>query len=93
MGQDKDKLSRIPYSVLHFTKDGEITHEESHNMENVYLSPYAVEGIARSILPDIQAYYQTEEGQAAFEKWQTEQAALGIPKPAAKPKKRRRKKP
>ena len=54
--------------------------------------PYAIEGIARSILPDIQAYFQTEEGQAEFEKWQTEQAALGVPNPKAKPKKRRRKK-
>ena len=91
MGRDKDKLSRIPYMIAHFNKDGEIVHEESHNMENVYLSPYAVEGIARSILPDIQAYYQTEEGQAAFEKWQAEQAALGVCKPVAKPKKGRRK--
>lgn len=89
MGQDK--LSRIPYMIAHINKDGEIVHEESHNIENVYIPPYAMEGLARSILPDIQAYYQTEEGQAAFEKWQAEQAALGIPKPTAKPKKRRRK--
>ena len=64
----------------------------SHNLENIYLDPYGVEAIARTILPDIQAYYQTEEGNAAFEKWQAEQAALGTSKPVAKPKKRRRKK-
>lgn len=93
MGQDKDKKSKIPYMILQFNSDGEIVHEESHNMENVYLDPYAVEGIARSILPDIQAYFQTEEGQAEFEKWQAEQAALGASKSAAKPKKRRGKLP
>ena len=92
MDQDNEKTSKIPYMVLHFNKDGGIVHEESHNLENVYLPPHAVEGIARSILPDIQAYFQTEEGQAEFEKWQTEQAALGVPNPKAKPKKRRRKK-
>ena len=90
MNQDNEKTSKIPYMVLHFDKDGNIVHEESHNMEHVYLDPYAVEGIARSILPDIQAYYETAEGQAEFEKWQAEQAALGICQPTAKPKKRRR---
>ena len=87
---DREKMSKIPYMILQFDKDGNTVHEESHNMENIYLDPYAIEGIARSILPDIQAYFQTEEGQAEFEKWQTEQAALGVPNPKAKPKKRRR---
>ena len=54
--------------------------------------PYRVEAIARTILPDIQAYYQTEEGNAAFKKWQAEQAALGTSKPIAKSQKRGRKK-
>lgn len=89
---DREKMSNIPYMILQFDKDGNTVYEESHNMENIYLDPYAIEGIARSILPDIQAYFQTEEGQAEFEKWQTEQAALGVPNPKAKPKKRRRKK-
>lgn len=88
---DQDKMSKIPYMILQFDKDGNAIHEESHNMENIYLDPYGIEGIARSILPDIQAYYDTAEGQAEFEKWQAEQAALGIRKPAAKGKKHRRK--
>ena len=91
MGAGKDKLSKIPYTVLQFNEDGRVVNEVSHNLENIYLDPYAIEGIARSILPDIQAYFQTEEGQAEFEKWQAEQAALGVPKPTAKPRKRRRK--
>ena len=62
---DREKMSKIPYMILQFDKDGNTVHEESHNMENIYLDPYAIEGIARSILPDIQAYFQTEEGQAA----------------------------
>lgn len=91
MGAGKDKLSKIPYTVLQFNEDGRVVNEVSHNLENIYLDPYRVEAIARTILPDIQAYYQTEEGNAAFEKWQAEQAALGVPTPTAKPKKRRRK--
>lgn len=91
MGAGKDKLSKIPYTVLQFNEDSRVVNEVSHNLENIYLDPYRVEAIARTILPDIQAYYQTEEGNAAFEKWQAEQAALGVPTPTAKPKKRRRK--
>ena len=85
MGAGKGKLSKIPYTVLQFNEDGKVVNEVSHNLENIYLDPYGVEAIARTILPDIQAYFQTEEGQAEFEKWQTEQAALGVPNPKAKP--------
>lgn len=35
---------------------------------------YKLEAFARTILPDILAYYETEEGQNAFAKWQQEQA-------------------
>ena len=91
MGAGKGKLSKIPYTVLQFNEDGKVVNEVSHNLESIYLDPYRVDAIARTIRPDIQAYYQTEEGNAAFEKWQAEQAALGVPTPTAKPKKRRRK--
>ncbi|MDE8725570.1 hypothetical protein PZH36_00270 [Ruminococcus bromii] len=92
MGAGKGKLSKIPYTVLQFNEDGKVVNEVSHNLESIYLDPYRVEAIARTILPDIQAYYQTEEGNAAFKKWQAEQAALGTSKPIAKSQKRRRKK-
>lgn len=92
MAQSNDKMAKIPYAVIQFDKDGTIVHEESYNMSNVYLDPYRVEAIARTILPEIQAYYQTEEGNAAYEKWQAEQEMLGINKPKTKPGKRGRKK-
>ena len=34
---------------------------------------YVIESIARSLLPVIQAYYETEEGQKSFEEWQQRQ--------------------
>ncbi len=30
---------------------------------------YAIESLARSLLPVIQAYYESEEGQKALEEW------------------------
>lgn len=34
---------------------------------------YKIEAIARCLLPDILAYYKSEEGQREFAKWQQEQ--------------------
>ena len=41
-------------------------------------SPYpqsAIEAIARSLWPDIQAYFESEEGQKEFAAWETQQDA------------------
>ena len=41
-------------------------------------SPYpqsAIEVIARSLWPDIQAYFESEEGQKEFAAWKTQQDA------------------
>ena len=41
-------------------------------------SPYpqsAIEAIARSLWPDIQAYFESEEGQKEFAAWKTQQEA------------------
>lgn len=35
---------------------------------------YEVEAIARRIYPTLLAFYESQEGQAAFEKWKQEQA-------------------
>ena len=37
---------------------------------------HALETVARCILPDIIAYYETEEGQREFEEWKVQQEAL-----------------
>lgn len=34
---------------------------------------YVIERIARCLLPDIQAYYESEEGQREFMEWQRQQ--------------------
>lgn len=39
------------------------------------LPEHVIEDIARCILPDIIAYYESEEGQREFEKWKSEQKA------------------
>ena len=40
---------------------------------NFGISEYALESFARRMLPLIQQYFETEEGQQAFENWKKQQ--------------------
>lgn len=65
-----------PCSIIAFDdKTGEITHQEDYNRENVKLSDCDIESIARSILPAMEEYFATEEGQKAFQEWQKKEGA------------------
>lgn len=59
-----DIKSGKPCSIIRFDpKTYEVTHEEHHNLENIKLTDYALESLARAFLPAIQEFYMTEEGQ------------------------------
>ena len=45
-------------------------------INNSGIPQYAIEAVARCILPDIITYYETEEGQREFEEWKAQQEAL-----------------
>jgi len=40
---------------------------------NIDLPPSIIESFARFLVPEIRKFYQSEEGQKAFQKWQEEQ--------------------
>lgn len=42
-------------------------------VNNTNIPEYAIETIARILLPDIQAFFESEEGQKEFEAWQSQQ--------------------
>ena len=42
-------------------------------INNSDIPDYAIEAVARCILPDIMTYYQSEEGQREFAEWKTRQ--------------------
>lgn len=44
-------------------------------INNSNIPQHAIESIARCILPDILAYYESEEGQQQFQEWKTIQEA------------------
>ena len=45
-------------------------------INNSGIPQYAIETVARCLLPDILAFYETEEGQREFEEWKAQQEAL-----------------
>ena len=45
-------------------------------INNTDIPQHTIESIARRLLPDIMAYYQSEEAQREFAEWKTEQEKL-----------------
>ena len=54
-------------------KKGETMPRRKKVINNSDLPDNVIEEIARCILPDIIAYYESEEGQQEFQKWKSEQ--------------------
>ena len=44
-------------------------------INNTGIPQYKIEAIARCLLPDIQAFYESEEGQREFAEWKAQQEA------------------
>lgn len=42
-------------------------------INNTGIPQYKIEAIARCLLPDIQAFYESEEGQCEFAEWKAQQ--------------------
>ena len=49
-------------------------------INNTNIPQHTIESIARRLLPDIMAYYQSEEGQREFAEWKAEQEKRGTSK-------------
>ena len=54
-------------------KKGETMPRRKKVINNSDLPDHVIEEIARCVLPDIIAYYESEEGQQEFQKWKAEQ--------------------
>lgn len=75
-----DIKSGRPCTIIHFDpKSYEITQED-YNMENMETPKHTIESLARALLPDIQAFYQTEEGKRVMELLEREKMAERTPR-------------
>lgn len=84
-----EKFHGLPVSIVYFDADGIATGEENYNLDKVEPDPWALRGLAASLLPHIQEFYSYEENVRAFEAWQREQSIKQKPSP----KKQKRKSP
>ena len=58
-----------PVSIVHFDKDGKVTSEEKHNMENVSLSECQIEQLAKALLKPCMDFYSDPANVRRYEEW------------------------
>ena len=64
---------RKPLSIIHFDKEGNVTSEEKHNMENVSLSDCQIEQLAKSLLKSCMEFYSDPENVKRYEEWKAKE--------------------
>lgn len=64
-----EKYNGLPVSIVYFDADGKVTGEENYNLDKVEPDPWALKGLAGTLLPHIQEFYSHEENVSAFESW------------------------
>lgn len=82
--------SGSPCTVVKINPDGTFGESHDYNMENFNIQDYQIEAIARTLLPQIQAFYETEEGKAISAEIEAERVAKGLPSATETPKPRPR---
>ena len=69
---------RKPLSIIHFDKEGNVTSEEKHNTENVSLSDYQIEQLAKSFLKPCMEFYSHPENVKRYEEWKAKEDKSNI---------------
>lgn len=60
----------VPMVVIHFDpQTHEETGREEYNMQNIRVSKFQAESLARTLLPSIQEFYADPENVRKFEEW------------------------
>lgn len=76
MIKDDDIIaSGVPCAVIKLNPDGTTEKAEYFNMENFEVQDWQIDHFARALLPEVQAFYMTEEGQAIAAQLQEETEA------------------
>lgn len=59
----------IPMLIAHLDKNGNVTSEESYNLENISLTEFQTRQLARTILDECEKFYSNPENVKRFEEW------------------------
>lgn len=72
---DKTKTdieSGVPMVIVHWDKDGNVTLQETYNLENISLSDWQNEQLARATLETCRKFYSDPENVKKYEAWKAE---------------------
>ena len=62
----------VPMVITHWTKDGNVTSQETYNLENISLSDWQKEQLARATLEACRKFYSDPENVKKYEAWKAE---------------------
>ena len=62
----------VPMVIAHWDKDGNVTSQEAYNLENISLSDWQKEQLARATLEDCRKFYSDPENVKKYESWNAE---------------------
>ena len=65
----KEIESRQPTVIVHWDKDGNVTSKESYNLENISVSQWQMDQLAKTILDACKRFYADPENVKKYEKW------------------------
>ena len=82
--------SGIPCTVVKINQDGSFGESQDYNMENFQIQDWQIESLARCLLPEIIAFYETEEGKAIAPHIEADRLAKGLSPTSETPHKRSR---
>ena len=61
-----------PLTIVRLEIVGSVISQESYNMENVSLSDYQIEQLAKAVLPACEKFYADPENVRRYEAWKAE---------------------
>lgn len=82
--------SGIPCTVVKINQDGSFGESQDYNMENFQIQDWQIESLARCLLPEIIAFYETEEGKSVAAQIEADRIEKGLPPTSEMPRKRPR---
>lgn len=61
-----------PMTIIHVDKEGNVTSKESYNLDNVSLSKFQKEQLAKALLEACKKYFNDPENVKKYEEWKAE---------------------
>jgi len=74
-----ERYNGLPVIEVFFDEKGNVTKENSYNLDKIEIADWQIEALARALLPGLLEFYSHEENVHAAEEWarqQEEQKAI-----------------